>query len=151
MTETERKCKVEKIKELLQEVSQNGDAALFMLNKQAGVVAHGTPQDLAAAISAPLQSLLLQLGESNLRTMNVVATVLVTNIIGAVTIAHKEAGASADEYAKAMVNLEANVHNNEIMLKACEIAQAVKAMSAGSQKKDDDNFFASLIKDLFKK
>lgn len=149
MNEIERQEKVEQIKKLLQEVAQNGDVALFMLDKQVGVVANGNPQDLAEAISAPLQSLLLQLGEKNIKTTTIVATTIATNIVGALTVAYKDTRTSTEEYAKAMKHFDSCLHNDAILFKACEIAENIKAMSE-TPKEEGKNFFTDFMKKFMK-
>lgn len=153
MNENERKQKVDEIKKLLIEVVQNGDAAFFLIDGQCGVVAKGVPHDIAMAATFSLQSMLFGLAKNNLHNATKMTEILVTGLAAALTIAHKDAGTSTEEYASIMEGLESKLHDVDLMLKACDAAEEVKRTSEKNSNENSqgaNNFFADIMKNLLK-
>lgn len=153
MNENERKQKVDQITNLLIEVVQNGDAAFFVIDGQCGVVAKGVPNEIAIAATISLQSMLFGLAEKNLRNATTMTEIMVTGLVAALTIAHIDAGTSAEEYASIMEGLESKLHNMNLMVKACDAAKEVKRISdknSNKNSKEANNFFTDIMKNLLK-
>ena len=137
---------------MLIEVAQNGDVAFFVIDGQCGVVAKGVPNEIAMAATILLQSMLFGLAEKNLRNATTMTEIMVTGLVAALTIAHKDAGTSTEEYASIMEGLESKLHNIDLMVKACNAAEEVKRNSEKNNENNQgaNNFFADIMKNLLK-